>query len=300
MVIAGSPPEVTELDDFLADLKRIVAGAPVPTPNAANCAGPTLDVAVIPYATSADCAPVDAAPRPPAPVSYQPTIRQLPANERPRERLREHGPRYLNNAELVAILLRTGIAGENAINLATRIIAEFEGLGGLARAGYAELCDQRGLSHAKTCEIMAALELGRRIASLAPDERAQISCPQDAANLVSAEMELLAQEHLVVLLLNTRNQVVAKRTIYIGTVNSSAVRPAEVLRPAVRENAPSIIMVHNHPSGDPTPSPEDVAITRDLVAASKLMDIELLDHLVIGHGGRFTSLKEKGLGFDSP
>ena len=104
--------------------------------------------------------------------------------------------------------------------------------------------------------------------------------------------------HLRVLLLNTRNQVVARRTIYIGTVNSSAVRPAEVLRPAIRENAPSIIVAHNHPSGDPTPSPEDISVTRDLVAAGKLMDIELLDHLVIGHGGRFTSLKEKRLGFD--
>ena len=161
----------------------------------------------------------------------------------------------MNNAELVAILLRSGIAGENAINLATRILAEFEGLSGLARAGYGELFGQRGLSHAKTCEILAALELGKRIASLAPEERAQIGCPEDAANLVAAEMALLTQEHLVVLLLNTRNQVVARREIYIGTVNSSAVRPAEVLRPAIRENAPSIIVVHNHPSGDPDAEP---------------------------------------------
>ncbi|MXZ90722.1 MAG: JAB domain-containing protein [Chloroflexi bacterium] len=294
MVIAASPAETAALDDFRAYLDEILAGASVKALEELD------DAESVPDPEPADCPDVGAKPscRPAERPLYQPTIRQLPANERPRERLREHGPRYLNNAELVAILLRTGIAGENAISLATRIIAEFEGLGGLARAGYAELCDQRGLSDAKTCEIMAALELGRRIASLAPEERAQISCPQDAANLVSAEMELLAQERLVVLLLNTRNQVVARRTIYIGTVNSSAVRPAEVLRPAIRENAPSIIMVHNHPSGDPTPSPEDVAITRDLVAAGKLMDIELLDHLVIGQAGRFTSLKEKGLGFD--
>ena len=298
MVIAASPAETASLDHFRAYLDEILAGAPVASADEVDRTGPTFDVDLAPNAKSEDSAQVVASPPHPTAVSYQPTIRQLPANERPRERLREHGPRYLNNAELVAILLRTGIAGENAVNLATRIIAEFEGLGGLARAEYAELCDQRGLSDAKTCEIIAALELGRRIASLAPEERAQISCPQDAANLVSAEMELLAQEHLIVLLLNTRNQVLAKRTVYIGTVNSSAVRPAEVLRPAVRENAPSIIMVHNHPSGDPTPSPEDVAITRDLVAAGKLMDIELLDHLVIGQAGRFTSLKEKGLGFE--
>ena len=296
MPVTASPAETTALDDFRAYLDEILAGASVQASEEFDDARPARDL------ESSACPDHSAksAGRRPRPPLYQPTIRQLPANERPRERLREHGPRYLNNAELVAILLRTGIAGENAINLATRIIAEFQGLGGLARAEYAELCDQRGLSDAKTCEIMAALELGRRIASLAPEERAQISCPQDAANLVSAEMELLPQEQLVVLLLNTRNQVVGRRTIYIGTVNSSAVRPAEVLRPAVRENAPSIIMVHNHPSGDPTPSPEDVAITRDLVAAGKLMDIELLDHLVIGQGGRFTSLKEKGLGFDLP
>ena len=286
MVIAGSPAEAAALDDFRAYLEEVIAGVSAEIPETPDNAGPV---------GSSDVKP---APRRPEHPSYQPTIRQLPAQERPRERLREHGPRYLNNAELVAILLRTGIAGENAINLATRILAEFGGLGGLARAGYGELFGQRGLSHAKTCEILAALELGRRIASLAPEERAQISCPQDAANLVAAEMALLAQEHLVVLLLNTRNQVVARREVYIGTVNSSAVRPAEVLRPAVRENAPSIIVVHNHPSGDPTPSPEDVAVTRDLIAAGKLMDIELLDHLIIGQGRRFTSLKEKGLGFD--
>ena len=171
-------------------------------------------------------------------ASYQPTILDLPPCERPRERLREHGPRYLNNAELVAILLRSGLAGENAISLAMRILAEFDGLAGLARVGYAELCEQRGLNHAKSSEIMAALELGRRIASLAPEERAQISCPQDAACLLIAEMEPLVQENLVVLLLNTRNQVVARRTIYIGTVNSSAVRPAEVSAPCYPRECP--------------------------------------------------------------
>ena len=292
MVIAGSPAELAALEAFRAELDQILGGADAKAGRSPAETEP-----------SSNPCPVSKADTQPKPdsrttVSYQPTIRQLPVGERPRERLRAHGPRYLNNAELIAILLRTGIAGENAINVATRILAEFQGLGGFARAAYAELCGQRGLSDAKTCEIMAALELGRRIASLAPEERAEISCPQDAANLVSAEMALLPQENLVALLLNTRNQVVGKRTIYIGTVNSSVVRPAEVLRPAIRENAPSIIVVHNHPSGDPTPSPEDVAITRDLAAAGKLMDIELLDHLVIGHGGRFVSLKEKGLGFD--
>jgi DNA repair protein RadC len=292
MVIAGSPAEAAAVEEFRVELEQIIAGAPV------GSATQRSDAELAPIVKSPDRSEVVRTSRDKAAPAYQPTILQMPANERPRERLREHGARYLNNAELVAILLRNGIAGENAISMAMRVIAEFDGLGGLARAGYAELKGQRGLSDAKTCEIMAALELGRRIASLAPEERTQISCPQDAANLVSAEMELLSQENLVVLLLNTRNQVVARRTIYVGTVNSSAVRPAEVLRPAIRENAPSMIVVHNHPSGDPAPSPEDVTVTRDLYAAGKLMDIELLDHLIIGQGGRFASLKEKELGFD--
>ena len=296
MAVVGPPAEPTDLEAFRAELEQIISGAPValdtPPPRRA-------DVAAEPE-PEPEAEPPDGqvSARRSGVASYQPTILDLPPCERPRERLREHGPRYLNNAELVAILLRSGIAGENAISLAMRILAEFEGLAGLARVGYAELCHQRGLNHAKSSEIMAALELGRRIASLAPEERAQISCPQDAASLLVAEMEPLVQENLVVLLLNTRNQVVARRTIYIGTVNSSAVRPAEVLRPAIRENAPSIIVAHNHPSGDPTPSPEDISVTRDLAAAGKLMDIELLDHLIIGQGGRFTSLKEKRLGFD--
>ena len=292
MTVAGPPAEPADLDAFRAELERIIAGAPVSHP------APDLDRVDPAVEPDADHADERVSPRRDAAVSYQPTILDLPPCERPRERLREHGARYLNNAELVAILLRSGVAGENAISVAMRVLAEFDGLAGLARAGYSELCEQRGLNHAKASEIMAALELGRRIASLAPEERARISCPQDAASLLTAEMEQLVQETLVVLLLNTRNQVVARRTIYIGTVNSSAVRPAEVLRPAIRENAPSIIVAHNHPSGDPTPSPEDISVTRDLAAAGKLMDIELLDHLVIGHGGRFTSLKEKRQGFD--
>ncbi len=292
MTVAGPPAEPADLDAFRAELERIIAGAPI-SHTASDL--DRVDPAVEPDANHAD---ERVSPRRDAAVSYQPTILDLPPCERPRERLREHGARYLNNAELVAILLRSGVAGENAISVAMRVLAEFDGLAGLARAGYSELCEQHGLNHAKASEIMAALELGRRIASLAPEERARISCPQDAASLLTAEMEQLVQENLVVLLLNTRNQVVARRTIYIGTVNSSAVRPAEVLRPAIRENAPSIIVAHNHPSGDPTPSPEDISVTRDLAAAGNLMDIELLDHLVIGHGGRFTSLKEKRLGFD--
>ena len=308
MVLAGSPAEVAALEDFQALLARVLAGETAALTDDA----PAPDTPSVPPAATAAVSPtadadIDAGLTPSRrrrsksqpPVRYQPTILDLPPAERPRERLREHGSHSLNNAELIAILLGSGgVTGENAIGQALRIIAKFEGLAGLARAEYAEIHCQYGIGDAKTCAIMAALELGRRIASLAPEERASVSCPQDAANLLAAELSLLAQENLVALLLNTRNQVVARRTIYIGTVNSSTVRPAEVMRPAVRENAPSIIVAHNHPSGDPTPSPEDVAVTRDLVAAGKLLSIEVLDHLIIGSGQRFASLKERGLGFD--
>ena len=232
-----------------------------------------------------------------APAQYQPRIRDLPNGERPRERLKEYGPRYLSNTELIAILLRTGVKGENVLSMSSRLLARTEGLAGLGRKTFTELCSERGLSEAKACQLLAALELGRRFVSLAPQERAVIHSPQDVANLVMAEMASLDQEHLRVLLLNTKNEVLSIQEIYVGNVNSSMVRPSEVFRPAVRENAPSVIVVHNHPSGDPTPSPEDVSITRDLVSAGKLLSIDLLDHLVIGLGSRYVSLNEKRLGF---
>ena len=133
--------------------------------------------------------------------------------------------------------------------------------------------------------------------SLSASERPTISSPQDVANLLIAEMATLDQEHLRVLLLNTRNEVLGVPEIYVGNVNSSVVRPAEVFRPAIRENAPSIIVVHNHPSGDPTPSPQDVSITKDLISCGKMLGIELLDHVVLGSGDRFVSLNERRLAF---
>ena len=230
-------------------------------------------------------------------ISAGPTVREMPSEERPRERLATFGPRHLSNTELIAILLRTGSAGENVISQSSRLLSRFDGLRGLGKATYAELCAERGLSEAKTCQILAALELGRRFVSLAPEERATINSPEDVVNLLSAEMSALEQEHLRVLLLNTRNEVMGAEEIYIGNVNSSVVRPAEVFRPGIRANATSLVIVHNHPSGDPTPSGADVSITRDLVEAGKLLGMELLDHLVIGTGQRYVSMKEAHLGF---
>ena len=226
-----------------------------------------------------------------------PTVREMPSEERPRERLATYGPRHLSNTELIAILLRAGSAGDNVIAQSSRLLSQFDGLRGLGKATYSELCSVKGVSEAKACQVLAALELGRRFVSLAPEERATINCPEDVVNLLSAEMSVLEQEHLRVLLLNTRNEVMGVEEIYIGNVNSSVVRPAEVFRPGVRTNATSIVAVHNHPSGDPTPSGADVSITRDLVAAGELLGMELLDHLVIGTGQRFVSMKEARLGF---
>ena len=230
-------------------------------------------------------------------LSYEPKIREMPREERPRERMREYGPNHLNNTELIAILLRTGTQGENVLSLSSRLLSSFGGLAGLGRASFGELCREKGLSEAKASHLLAALELGRRFVSLAPQERPAITAPDDAANLVMAEMCHLQQEHLRILLLNTKHQVLSIQEIYVGNVNSSVVRAAEVFRPAIKDNATAIVLAHNHPSGDPTPSEADVAITRELVSSGQLLGIDVLDHLIIGDGGRWISLNSKGLGF---
>lgn len=228
---------------------------------------------------------------------YYLTIHDFPASERPRERLQYYGAAALSNAELLAILLRVGTHGENVVALSTRLLTQFGGLDGLAKAGFGDLARVKGIGVAKTAQLKAALELGRRLLLSSPDARPQITSPADAANLLMLEMGGLEQEHLRTLLLDTKNKVLGSHEVYKGNVNSSIIRVGEVFREAVRVNATAMIVAHNHPSGDPTPSPEDIQVTRSLVQAGALLGIELLDHLVIGHH-RFVSLKERGLGFD--
>lgn len=229
---------------------------------------------------------------------YSPTIREMPSSERPRERLLRYGPQALSTGELLAIILRTGTSNENVLRVAQRLLARFGGLAGLARASTAELIAEKALGPAKAAQLKASMELGRRLLVEKPDERPQVRAPADAANLVMSEMSVLEQEHLVVLLLDTKNRVLAQSTVYKGSLNTSLIRVGELFREAIRANCASLIVIHNHPSGDPTPSPEDVAITRQIVQAGALLDIEVLDHLIIGFQ-RFVSLKERGLGFDS-
>jgi len=224
-------------------------------------------------------------------------IKDLPAQERPRERLARLGEGALSTAELLAIILRVGVGGESALAMARRLLSKYDGLPGLARASRTQLQTERGLGTAKTAQLKAALELGRRMLLATPEDRLVVRSPSDVAQLLMAEMGHLEQENFRVLYLDTRNRLLGSDTVYIGSLNASHIRVAEVFRDAITRGCAAIIVAHNHPSGDPSPSPEDVAVTRQLVEAGVLLNIEVLDHLVIGQQ-RFVSLRERGLGFD--
>jgi DNA repair protein RadC len=234
--------------------------------------------------------------REPTPPRYRLSVKELPPDERPRERLKLRGPASLSDGDLLAIILNTGTIGEGVTDLSQRLLAEQGGLRGLYRIDLSELARVRGVGDAKSVRLKAALELGRRLAALSPDERPQVGSPEDIANLLRIEMAALEQEQLRVVLLDTKHRIIGTRTVYQGSVNQAQVRVAEVFRDAVRQNATAIVAVHNHPSGDPTPSAADVTLTVELVQAGELLDIELLDHLIIGQG-RWISLRRMGLGF---
>ncbi len=225
-------------------------------------------------------------------LEYHATVRDLPRQEQPRERLRHAGPQALSVAELLAIVLRVGTQRDNALELAGKLLAKYGGLGGLVRADFDELCSEYGMGEAKTAQLKAALEVGIRLGALHPEEKYRICSPVDAANLVMVEMANLDHEQLRILLLNGKNQVVGNISRYRGTVNNSVLRVAEVFRPAITSNCPGIIICHNHPSGDPAPSKDDIDVTKQLVKAGRLLEIELVDHIIIG-AGRFVSLKEQ-------
>lgn len=217
----------------------------------------------------------------------------LPAEERPLYRLHHVGSSALTTTELLALILGTA----DAPGLAAELLAHFGSLHQLARTSKGQLLKVRGIGEAQAGRLAAMLELGRRLQTPPADERPRITTPADGANLLLPRMGHLAQEELWVILLDTRNRVIKIAELYKGSLNTSVVRTGEIFRPAIELAAAAIIIAHNHPSGDPAPSPEDIRVTRQIVQAGKLLDIELLDHLIIATQG-FTSLKERGGGFD--
>ncbi len=223
---------------------------------------------------------------------YHPTVHDIPVDERPRERLQRYGADTLSTSDLLAIILRTGTKHENVMELATKLLIKYGGLAGLMSADFHELSAEYGLGLAKTAQLKAALELGKRLSMQHPGKRFQIRSADDAANVVRMEMMFLDHEEMHILILDTKNQLVELIKRYKGTVNSSVLRSAEIFRPAIVRNCPNVIICHNHPSGDPTPSPEDIEVTRQLVEAGQLLDIDVLDHLIIGNP-RYVSLKQK-------
>ncbi|QDI93045.1 JAB domain-containing protein [Salicibibacter halophilus] len=212
----------------------------------------------------------------------------------PRERLVQEGAAYLSNQELLAILLRTGTTNESVLQLANRLLVEFDGIMMLKEASLEELQAIKGIGQVKAVELRAALELGKRIHTTQQGERYSIKTPEDASDYVMEEMRFLTQEHFVAIYLNTKNQVLHKKTLFIGSLNASIVHPREVFKEALRRSAASIVCLHNHPSGDPSPSQEDREVTKRLVDCGKVLGVEVLDHIIIGDQ-RYTSLREHGI-----
>jgi DNA repair protein RadC len=223
------------------------------------------------------------------------TIKDIPIDDRPRERLIKFGPEALSNAELLAIILRVGTKSESAIAMANRIISSSnEGLKFLSTATIEELSGIKGIGEAKAAQIKASLELGKRLKNFRASTKVKINSPEDVAEIVMEDMRYLRKEHLRVLFLNTKNIVSDVKDLSIGSLNSSVVHPREIFSEAIRKSSSSIVICHNHPSGDPTPSQEDITITKRLFEVGKLVGIDLLDHIIIGDG-KFVSLKEKGI-----
>ncbi|MGD8188817.1 RadC family protein [Brevibacillus ginsengisoli] len=221
------------------------------------------------------------------------SMKNVPLYERPRERLLRQGATRLADSELLAILLRTGFEQESAIDVAKQLLSVFRDLHGLAQASHEELTQIKGIGSVKAIELQAAFELGRRLQRTRLYERTTIRYPRDVANLLMPEMRQLTQEHFICLFLNTKNHVTGKETIFVGSLDASIVHPREVFKEAIRRSSASLVCAHNHPSGDPTPSREDIAVTKTLKEAGEVIGITLLDHIIIGDG-QFISLKEQG------
>jgi DNA repair protein RadC len=224
-------------------------------------------------------------------------IREMAPGERPRERLERHGAGALSDAELIAILLRTGVRGQSAVQLAQDLLHRHP-LEQLVSAPVEQLARTKGIGRAKAVQLKAAFELAKRLSR--PRERVVVNDPATAASIVREELRDLDRERFCVLMLNTKNGLIRVAAVSEGSLNASIVEPREVFKDAIAASAASVILAHNHPSGDPTPSSEDISITKRLVKAGELLSISVLDHVIVGHRapGReqdYVSLKELGL-----
>lgn len=219
-------------------------------------------------------------------------IRELPLHERPASRIADQGPDALSDAELLAL-----VSGQHDLEVCAQCLRDEQGWIGLLRADIRAVAASIGTPR-KAASLKAALEIGRRLAIAGYEDRFQVKSPADVAKLFMVEMMALDQEELWVAALDTKNKLIKVAKVYRGSVNTAMIRVGEVFKEALRLNATSIIVAHNHPSSDPTPSPEDILVTRQIVEAGKLLDVETLDHLILA-GSRYVSLRERGLGFSS-
>ena len=224
------------------------------------------------------------------------TIKEIPLNDRPREKMAANGAAVLTDAELIAILLRTGTVEKSAIDIASEMTADgglYKRLAGITRLN--ELTNIKGLGQAKAATVLAALEIGRRIASAKPIEKIHLSCPQDVADFLMPRLRYAAKEQFVVILLNSKNKVIGTEVVSEGSLSSSIVHPREVYAPAILHHAAAIMVAHNHPSGDPKPSFEDEEVTRMLSRSGKVLGIPMIDHVIIGDGNYYSFLENEAL-----
>lgn len=227
--------------------------------------------------------------------SYNVTIKKMPENERPREKLMRYGSKTLSNSELIAILIRTGSKKQSALELANILLSHHEkGIRFLANCTVEELSKIKGIGKSKACQIIAAVELGNRLSRSSLEIKRRIKSPKDVTDMFINDMRFLEKEHFKVVFLNTKNEIITFETISIGSLNASIVHPREVFNRAIKKSSASIILLHNHPSGNPEPSKEDINITKRLAEAGHIIGIEVLDHIIIGDGSYY-SLKENSL-----
>ncbi len=227
-------------------------------------------------------------------MRYSPAIRELPPEERPRERLQKYGAESLSTAELLAIIIRTGTKRESALSLGERVLSTFKGLKGLFNASLEQIAKIEGIGRVKATEIKAAIELGKRMFSLVGEEESvRITCPQDVVNLFP-ELPFQTQEHFNALFLDVKGKLIKARTLFVGTLDASISHPREVFKEAVACSAASVIVVHNHPSGDCTPSRDDIEMTRKLKHSGDILAIPLQDHIIVGKGGFYSFRASRG------